>query len=89
MKNKLTITVSGATNTGKSHIIKLISDVLQVNGFNVEIIPTLDCKSTKDFHYKMGNTAHQSALQSICENTEIVLMNEQTTQLNNNQINIK
>jgi nucleoside-triphosphatase THEP1 len=38
MKNKLTITVSGATNTGKSHIIKLISDVLQVNGFNVEMV---------------------------------------------------
>ena len=80
MKHKLIIKVAGATNTDKSHIIKLFSDALEVRGYKMDINPTLDYKSTDEFHEQIGYTSQLSAwiLRSIREDIEIVLINEQS-----------
>ena len=77
-KNKLTITVAGSTGTGKSHVIKLIMDTLESRGFDVDIVPTFDYSSKNNFLEQIGKTAHTCALESISENTEVILINEQT-----------
>ena len=53
-KKKVTVTVSGEFNSGKSRVLKFIKDSLKHKGFNVEFDGGLDAQNENEFNRRMN-----------------------------------
>ncbi len=71
-KKKLTISVSGGTNTGKSRMILLLKNFLRENDFNVELDGGIDFISEKQFDDCVSKNFEQ-VVDNIKKDRKIIL----------------
>ena len=78
-KNNITVVVSGAANTGKSTISKIVIDILREKGFNVEVADEMlfdHQGSEARFHANMNKFADKR-IDSVIKKSKITVTEKQ------------
>ena len=75
-KEKIIITVSGRTMSGKSHLSYFLKKVLREKGFDVEHRVSIDYQNEFQFESQM-NENNDKVIEQMKDNIEILIKEEQ------------